>query len=441
MSAAYTHSNAWRYGLLGLPLAFVSLPLYVTLPRHYAEHYAVPLGMLGMLLLITRVFDAVLDPRIGRWVDTLFEQSPYRSWLAAAWGSLVLALGFAALWSPPAQTQDSNAQLMLWLGASLVITYIAFSLVSMVHQAWAARWGGQPEQRARLVAWREGAAIVGVLLASILPVYLGLQVTSIALALTLGLGLWTLYQTLPAQLETLRFKQLFSLAQTSSLAQAKTSQVSSSTSPWRTPAFSALLVVFLLNGTASAMPATLLPFFVRDTLQAANWEPLFLGSYFLAAALGLPLWVKWIQRIGLANSWLLGMGLSVLAFCAVPLLGAGDALAFEFICILTGLALGADLAVPSALLTGVIHQAGLGQQSEGRFFGWWTAATKLNLALAAGLVLPLLALLGFQTGQHTASNQFALAMTYGLLPCIFKVLAAAALLWAMQRHPVLKGRI
>ena len=439
MSAAYTHSNAWRYGLLGLPLAFVSLPLYVTLPRHYAEHYAVPLGMLGMLLLITRVFDAVLDPRIGRWVDTLFEQSPYRSWLAAAWGSLVLALGFAALWSPPAQTQDSNAQLMLWLGASLVITYIAFSLVSMVHQAWAARWGGQPEQRARLVAWREGAAIVGVLLASILPVYLGLQVTTLALVVTLLLGLWTLHQTLPAQLQTLRDKQLANRVLHAGFDGK--SPTNKDASPWRTPAFSALLVVFLLNGTASAMPATLLPFFVRDTLQAATWEPLFLGSYFLAAALGLPLWVKLVQRIGLANSWLLGMGLSVLAFAAVPWLGAGDALAFEFICILTGLALGADLAVPSALLTGVIHQAGLGQQSEGRFFGWWTAATKLNLALAAGLALPLLALLGFQTGQHTASNQFALAITYGLLPCIFKVLAAAALLWAMQRHPVLKGRI
>ena len=441
MSAAFTHSNAWRYGLLGLPLAFVSLPLYVTLPRHYAEHYAVPLGVLGLLLLFTRLFDALLDPRIGRWVDTLFEQHPRRSWLAAAWGSAVLALGFAALWNPPAKAQGSNTHLMLWLGGALVITYIAFSLVSMVHQAWAARWGGQPEQRARLVAWREGAAIVGVLLASILPVYLGLQVTSLALAVALVLGLWTLYQTLPAQLDTLRTKQLASLPLSGSAVKTNASRDTASTSPWRTPAFSALLVVFLLNGTASAMPATLLPFFVRDTLQAASWEPLFLGSYFLAAALGLPLWVKLVQRIGLANSWLLGMGLSVLAFSAVPWLGAGDAWAFEFICILTGLALGADLAVPSALLTGVIHQAGLGQQSEGRFFGWWTAATKLNLALAAGLVLPLLALLGFQTGLHTASNQFALAITYGLLPCIFKVLAAATLWWAMRRHPVLKGNI
>ena len=212
------------------------------------------------------------------------------------------------------------------------------------------------------------------------------------------------------------------------------------TSPWRTPAFVALLIVFLLNGTASAIPATLLPFFVRDTLQAPNWEPLFLGSYFLAAAIGLPLWVKLVQRIGLAPAWLLGMALSVLAFCAVPWLGSGDTLAFEAICVLTGLALGADLAIPGALLTGVIHHAGLGRHSEGRFFGWWTAATKLNLALASGLALPLLAFIGYETGRHTPDNQFAMAISYGLLPCVFKLLAAAALWQAMRRHPILRGQ-
>jgi Na+/melibiose symporter-like transporter len=200
------------------------------------------------------------------------------------------------------------------------------------------------------------------------------------------------------------------------------------------------MVVFLINGTASAMPATMLPFFVRDTLQAASWEPIFLGSYFVAAAVGLPLWVALVKRIGLGRSWLCGMGLSILAFCAVPLLGPGDAWAFEVICVVTGLALGADLAIPSALLTGVIHQAGLGQHSEGRFFGWWTGATKLNLALASGLVLPLLGWAGYQTGSNSEHNQMVLSLTYGLLPCVFKVLAAAALWLSLRRHPVLKGQ-
>ena len=93
-----------------------------------------------------------------------------------------------------------------------------------------------------------------------------------------------------------------------------------------------------------------------------------------------------------------------------------------------------------ALLTGVIHHAGLGQHSEGRFFGWWTAATKLNLALASGLALPLLAFIGYETGRHTPDNQFAMAISYGLLPCVFKLLAAAALWQAMRRHPVLRGQ-
>jgi len=446
MSGVHTHGTGWRYGLLGLPLAFMSLPLYVTLPRHYAEQYAVPLGTLGALLLATRLLDAVLDPRIGRWVDDLFGRHPRQSWIAAMLASVLMAVGFAALWTPPADAQGTDTRLLAWLGAALVVTYLAYSVASMVHQTWGARWGGQPEQRARLVAWREGAALAGVLLASILPGWLGLQATSVTLAVALLLGLWTLHQTLPGHVTQLSAALAPTAAQASSTGpgtaqpQPLGAVPPHPASPWRTPAFTALLLVFLLNGTASAMPATLLPFFVRDTLQAAQWEPLFLGSYFLAAAIGLPLWVKLVRRIGLAPSWLLGMGLSVLAFCAVPLLGPGDVLAFEAICVLTGLALGADLAIPGALLTGVVHHAGLGRQGEGRFFGWWTGATKLNLALASGLTLPLLAVLGFETGRHTADNQMALALTYGLLPCVFKLLAAAALWRAMRRHPVLRDR-
>lgn len=459
----HTHGTGWRYGLLGLPLAFVSLPLYVTLPRHYAEQYAVPLGTLGVLLLLTRLLDAVLDPRIGHWVDQLFARHARLSWRAAAVASVLMAAGFAALWMPPPSVANSQTQLLAWLAGALVLTYLAYSLASMVHQAWGARWGGQPEQRARLVAWREGTALAGVLLASLLPAWLGLQATSVVQAVALGLGLWTLHQTLhghslreEAPSSNPRSAQLAQTALTSDATtsttptdeataasgQANTAHVTSAvdTSPWRTPAFVALLIVFLLNGTASAIPATLLPFFVRDTLQAPNWEPLFLGSYFLAAAIGLPLWVRLVKRIGLAPAWLLGMALSVLAFCAVPWLGSGDTLAFEAICVLTGLALGADLAIPGALLTGVIHHAGLGRHSEGRFFGWWTAATKLNLALASGLALPLLAVIGYETGRHTPDNQFAMAISYGLLPCVFKLLAAAALWQAMRRHPILRGQ-
>jgi hypothetical protein len=50
------------YGALGLPLAFVALPLYVLLPNHYASEFGMPLAALGALLLGTRLLDAVADP-------------------------------------------------------------------------------------------------------------------------------------------------------------------------------------------------------------------------------------------------------------------------------------------------------------------------------------------------------------------------------------------
>ena len=83
---------AWRggwwqgvsYGGLGLPLAFVALPLYVVLPSHYATAYGMPLALLGALLLGARLVDAIADPFIGRWADALFDRSCRHAWQAAA---------------------------------------------------------------------------------------------------------------------------------------------------------------------------------------------------------------------------------------------------------------------------------------------------------------------------------------------------------------------
>ncbi len=418
--------SGWRYGLLGLPLAFVSLPLYVTLPHHYAAQFGVPLAALGAVLLATRMLDAVLDPLIGRWADRLFALGKARAW-AAAYGAAGMAAGFTALWLPPAADMPA---VLGWLAGALVLTYLSFSVVAVVHQAWGARWGGSDQQRARIVAWREGAALVGVVAASVLPAVLGMGPTSAALALLLALGVALLR----------RADGSWNIGPpTEGIAAPEPASTSAAAcaSPWRAPDFRALLAVFMLNGTASAVPATLLPFFVADRLQAGAFEPLFLALYFVCAAIGLPLWVRVVPELGLARTWLAGMALSVAGFVGVLALSAGDVAGFAAVCLLSGLALGADLAVPGALLTGVVRHAGAAGRGEGQFFGWWACATKLNLALAAGLVLPLLAALGYHSGARGTAALSALTMAYGALPCVLK-LAAAAWLWrAHRRHPSL----
>jgi GPH family glycoside/pentoside/hexuronide:cation symporter len=421
MTPATAWRGGWRQGLayggLGLPLAFVALPLYVVLPNHYAQQFGVPLATLGTLLLGARALDAVADPWIGRFADRWFERSVRRVLAVAVLAAVLLALGFRALFFPPAGTVGTPA-LLWWCAGGLALTYLAYSVLSVLHQAWGARLGGDEPQRARIVSWREALALVGVLVASVLPSVAGLGVASIVFTLALAGGVALLWRA-PRP-----------------VAAPSAGEPASLALPWRSGAFRRLLAVFLVNGIASAVPATLVLFFVRDRLEAPAFEPLFLASYFAAAALSMPLWVRLVGRLGLARAWLAGMGLAVATFAWAATLGAGDIAAYTAVCVASGLALGADLALPGALLAGVVQQAGHAGRAEGAYFGWWNGAAKLNLALAAGLALPALAALGYAPGSRSPEALQALTLTYCLLPCALK-LAAAALLWALWIRPSL----
>lgn len=416
------------YGVLGLPLAFVALPVYVHLPNLYAQQYGVGLAALGAVLLLSRGIDAVVDPWLGRFADRLYRHSWHAVWLAAVLLAVLVALGFAALFFPPAQALSSTG-LLLWVGGALTLSHLAYSGLGILHQAWAARQGGGGIAQSRWVAWREGFALVGVLLASALPSLWGWPLTTALLVVLLALGLFTWQRTAQGA---------GSAPLPGASAHAGPDPGGSLWQPWQHASFRRLLAVFMLNGLASAVPATLVLFFVQDLLQAPKaMEPLFLGLYFAAGALSFPLWLKVIDRIGLLRTWASGMALSVLAFVSVVTLGAGDTTGFLVVCALSGLALGADLTVPGALLNQLIDRCGERGRTDGSFMGWWNLATKLNLALAAGLSLPLLGVWGYVPGQQDAQAVLALSLAYGLLPCVLKLLAGLALYMGLMRQPAL----
>jgi glycoside/pentoside/hexuronide:cation symporter, GPH family len=397
------------YGGLGLPLAFVALPLYVVLPNHYATAFGIPLATLGVLLLLARLVDAFADPVIGRLVDGWFTRPLRVVMTAAVAAALVLAVGFHFLFFPRV---EGTTALLVWCAVLLCITYLSYSVLAVLHQAWGARLGGDEGQRARIVSWREGLALVGVLVASVLPSVAGLGVTTAVFAVLLALGV-----------------ALLARAPQPSLGHAP-AVPPSLLEPLRVGAFRRLLVVYLVNGVASAVPATLVLFFIADRLQAKAFEPLFLASYFAAGALSMPLWVRLVGRFGLSRTWLAGMVLAIVTFAWAALLGEGDVVAYTLVCIASGVALGADLTLPGALLAGVVQRAGHGERLEGAYFGWWNFCTKLNLALAAGVSLPLLQAFGYEPGSRSPEALQALTLAYCLLPCALK-LGATALLWTL----------
>lgn len=399
-----------RYGLLGLPLAFCALPLYVVMPHFYATQWGVSLTVLGALLLALRVLDAVLDPWIGRWCDAWAQRGGGALWRAMAVAATVLAAAFAALFNP----QVDPAHAWVWAAVSLGLTYLAFSVVTVGHQSWGALLGGDALGRSTVVAWREGLGLLGVVLASTAPMLWGAP----ALGWIMGPLLLVAMLALRAAPRPAPFTS----------AQEATQGWHSLLAPWRTAAFVRLVLVFALNGIASAVPATLVLFFIEDRLQVpVRWQGVFLGLYFMSAALSMPLWLRVVARVGLERAWLAGMGLSIGAFVGAAAVGAGDVLLYGVVCVASGLALGSDLAIPAALLAQIAQRSAGAGTGHGVYFGWWNLITKLNLALAAGLTLPLLAALGYTPGSRESAALFSLTAVYCLLPCMLKAAAGAAL--------------
>ena len=393
------------YGALGLPLAFVALPLYVHVPHLYASATGLGLATLGGLLLLARLFDAGIDPLLG-W---LADRCPRPRMIALALP--LLGLGFLALMHPPANHAG------LWLTLALLVTYTGYSAVAVAYQAMGVDLGADSSERTRLTAAREGLGLLGVMLAAVLPSLLAPEMSQgltrlawlflplLALAAVLTLTGNPAPSTPPPK-EHLPLRQALSLALASVITRR-------------------LLAVFIANGIAVALPATLVLFFIADVLQASNYSGVFLALYFAAGVAGLPLWLKFAARIGRVRAWLVGMVLASMAFVWAFLLGPGDLLPFALVCLATGLALGADLVFPAAMAADL----GEAQKQPGALFGLWNFAAKLNLALAAGLALPLLGWLGYRPGETEAL--LPLSAVYALLPLAFKALAAT-LLWRWE---------
>ncbi len=87
----------WRsgltYGLLGFPLAFAALPLYVVLPNHYARSFGLSLATVGALLMAVPTGGCRGRTLAGRASDALFARTARAVWLVGGAAALFQMAG------------------------------------------------------------------------------------------------------------------------------------------------------------------------------------------------------------------------------------------------------------------------------------------------------------------------------------------------------------
>ncbi|VWX36981.1 MFS transporter [Limnobacter sp. 130] len=427
-----------NYGLLGWALGAVAVPIYIQVPYLYSRIYEVPSAWVGIILLLSRLLDAVLDPAIGLWVDRRSGQGN-RYALPLLLAVPLLLLGMAGVFFPLGSNPTEYAASLM---VSLIVVHLGYSFASIAYQAWGAELGHTDKERSTYVAVREGVGILGVVFAVSLALETnaGLIFTVFAVMLVIGMFLLLKFSPQPdrsAQQPVSALAQTFNHVQAGALAAIRKG-FADIVQPLRRQNFRKLMGVFLCNGLAAALPATLVPFYMRDRLGLGDSDQWVLAVYFLVGAASTVFWVWLSSKIGLARAWLLGMILSIPAFIIVIVLGEGDLAGYLLVCIVTGFALGADLSLPAALVARLIEENGERGKTEGTYFGLWNWINKFNLALAPSFALGTLQWFSYSADMATTETyqnmgllqQLAndpLLWVYALVPCALKLLAIVLL--------------
>ncbi|XHC13201.1 MFS transporter [Labrenzia sp. ac12] len=406
-----TLSGLATYGVMAFPLAFAGLPIYLHAPDFYAVTLQQPVATLGAILLALRLFDAIQDPFIGSLSDRFHQ---WRGTVLAL-GAILLGVGFWMLFHPWKEAP------LVWFAASVLICTTGYSVVTINYQTLGGLWKTSASDRTPVTAAREGFGLAGLLIASVLPA---------ALATRTGIETAFLYVTLGYL--PLLAASLWLLLRWMRSAPLENPQTAGPVMGWWTLLRSRWRRLFFgllfLNIFASAIPAVLVLFFIRDRLGAESYTGLFLLVYFLSGVISMPLWTRLARHFGKVRAWQMSLAGAIFTFCWAALLGEGDLTAYAFVCALSGLALGADLALPPAILADHID-TDRRQGEASRLFAVMAFLSKTGLALATGLTLPLLGLFGYQPGTAlTAQLGFLLSLTYAGVPCLIKLCALLCLI-------------
>jgi GPH family glycoside/pentoside/hexuronide:cation symporter len=375
------------------------------------------LGLVGAILLGSRIWDAVSDPLVGILSDHINTRWGRRR----PWMVLGAPIALVSLWFLLVPGENVGGGYLLGWTIAL---YIGGTMILIPYNAWGAEISGHYHERARVTSFRQIFVLAGGITAAVLVAALqsdradALRVTALIVVITLPIAVAIAVRFVPDQPKSLEQRLTF----------ARARAAVRSNKP-----FQRLVAAFFLNSIANGFPITLFLLFVQHNLRASDtmlsW---ILGVYFVMALLSVPFWLVLSKRYGKHRVWTAAMILVCAFFVWVPLLGAGDAMWLLVISLFTGFGLGADLVLPPAMQADVVDLDELRHREKrtGIFFAVWSIAQKLSLALAAGIAFPILEFVDFQrvVGDNLPETLLTLAILYAIVPVVFKV-AAIALMW------------
>lgn len=420
----------FAFGFLSMPLAMGGLPLALYVTPYYAGELGIGLATIGIVLMLTRLTDVLIDPFIGVWSD----RTPAKWGRRGLWigiGLPVMAVSMVAVFDPFGEPNT------LYLFCAVAVLYLGWTLINIPVSAWAAEISEDYNERSRVTGARTWASNVGLLLTVLLPFGLAwladagvdwaqadapgsmqpmLRIIAWSTVAVLIVSVVWMLVTVP--------QAKFAHAQPLELRKALTLVA-------KNRPFVRLLASNVIGAVGWNCINTLFVFFVTFYLlaDATQW-PLILLTYFAGQVIGTPIFVRIAPYFSkhrlLAVASLAGIGI----FSLVMLLEPGQFGYYVVLNFFTGLlAPASSILAPSMAADVIDHDTVETEQQRGALFmALWAMGDKLAIALASGIALPLVQFFGFDPQQSDHEGLKALQYAFCGIPVVLMFISTS-IIW------------
>ncbi len=408
--------------------AFATVPGLLLLP-YLTDTLGIGALAAGMLVLLPKAWDVVLNPIAGRIGDrTVDPRGPRRPWLLRA--GLALAVCFALLFAAP--QADSRLVGAAWVLVFFVACATAFAFFQVSFVAMPAEMTGSYDERTRLMGWRIIFLALTILVTGAgAPLVrdavggrAGYRAMGVVVACVIAAGVIAVYRgTRSAPIGAVQAAHGGLRDQLRVVAGA--------------PDFRLLLTTYVVQALAVGCMLAGVDYLASDVLDRDGASTLLFVCFVAPALLLTPVWTRVGERVGKKSGYTAATVIFAVGAFGVVLVRTGSLALVLASVVVVGVGYAGCQVFPLAMLpdAAALDARRTGENRVGVYTGVWTGTETLGLAVGPGLFALGLAIGGYRSSTDGGVDQGSgaiLAITLGcsVVPAALTLLS----LWWLRRY-------
>jgi GPH family glycoside/pentoside/hexuronide:cation symporter len=377
----------YGFGELGLSLKIESLNRFLMF--FYTDTLRLSPTAVGVMILVSKAWDAITDPAMGYVSDATRSRwgrrRPY-----VLLGAAPMGLCYALLFAPPPFSGGGMLAYMLLVSLAL---YTCFSVYTVPYYAWGAELARDYHERTAVVQVRALLGLFGGVAGAAVPMlivarYADPRAGFAAMAAALGTVI-AVAATLPGAALRDRGEERVGTASVAHFLDGLRHTFANRD-------FRLIFATFCLMTIAMAMGTAIQLVVVKYRLRMYEQFPLFALTFGISLALSFPLWLGLSRRLGKSGAMQLGLVLGCIAPFGWVLVQPGQVGAMVLFMVAAGAVTGSlTLAASQAIDVVDLDELHTGERRAGAYFGIWAFGLKLATAIGQFLGGALLDVVGY----------------------------------------------